>query len=157
MYLFATGKEIKEHISDSVDSPTHGSFEGDPFFPSAGGYTKKQDLDELWEEKEWESEERGYPDQFVKEGIRRPVTIVPDSGWSGKPHFTMGQGHHRVATADLLSRGGHEIYVPVVYDDDYNYSEWAHHDDYPFTDLPKGAPRPSVAQLLGKELYDDFD
>jgi hypothetical protein len=57
-------------------------------------------------------------DTVAKEGVRRHVTIVPEQDGT----FTMGQGHHRVQASSDLAKEGRTIYVPVIYDNDWNYS-----------------------------------
>jgi hypothetical protein len=34
----------------------------------------------------------------------------------------MGQGHHRVQASSDLAKEGKELYVPVMYDQDWNYT-----------------------------------
>lgn len=124
LYLFATGKEIMEQVGESVDR---------------GGRT----MEKLWRDKTRESEEMGYPEKFQSEGIQHPVTIVtPDVPIEEIPKyntlrdevsklrkkgkdvpFIMGQGHHRVATSNLLGHEGHDVYIPVMYDNHWNFSE----------------------------------
>lgn len=119
--LFMTGDEIKGLVSDSVDRRSHeisntildpNSFEK----VSTGVPTPAETMDELWKSKESESSK--LKDTIAKEGVQRHVTIVPEHDGT----FTMGQGHHRVAAASALAREGRQVYVPVVYDTDFNYS-----------------------------------
>lgn len=122
LYLFATGKEIMEQVGESVDR--------------VGGT-----MDDMWRRKTQESIDWGYPEKFKNQGIQDPITIVtPDVPASELPvnmrqqvktlraegkdvPFIMGQGHHRVATGNLLGHQGHEVYLPVVYDHNFNFSE----------------------------------
>ena len=131
MYLFATGKEIMEHVTDSVDNPPDRQ--------------RRENREQMWYRKLRESHDRGYLPLFARSGIDTPVTILPygkgiafEDNDTTEPGFTMGQGHHRVATANALSQRGHEVYVPVVYDNDFNYSDMPSYlEDYPYG--PRGA------------------
>lgn len=126
--LFMTAQEIKDTVTDSVDrelgymdyNEEHGELEEVP----------AQTMDYVWNEKLEESkrETAGKPkplyDSIAEKGVRHHVTIVPDH----KGSFTMGQGHHRVAAAaDIAEKTGRQMYVPVVYDENFNYSDT---DDY---------------------------
>jgi len=90
-----TGDEIKGLVSDSVDR-TFGTME------------------DMWADKG----NKQLREQIATEGIRRHVTIVPEQDGT----FTMGQGHHRVQASSDLAKEGKTVYVPVVYDSDFNYS-----------------------------------
>ncbi len=111
--LFMTGDEIKGLVSDSVDR--QGEYVQD-VDPETGKIlvAPEQTMDELWEDKK----SKGLKDTIAKEGVRRHVTIVPEQDGT----FTMGQGHHRVQAASDLAKEGKTVYVPVVYDSDFNYS-----------------------------------
>jgi hypothetical protein len=55
-------------------------------------------------------------------GVLRPVTIedIP-----GKP-LAMGQGHHRVAAANMVEQQtGKPVFIPVTYDEDYSHGDFA--------------------------------
>jgi hypothetical protein len=126
--LFMTGDEIKNTVTDSVDralgymeyNDEHGELEEVP----------AETMDELWEEKKT----TGLKETIAKEGIRRHVTIVPERDGT----FTMGQGHHRVQASSDLAKEGKTVYVPVIYDDDFNYSG-LQDDDYERS-YPHAAP-----------------
>jgi hypothetical protein len=117
--LFMTGDEIKNTVTDSVDralgymeyNDEHGELEEVP----------AETMDEMWKEKK----NKALKDTIAKEGIRRHVTIVPERNGT----FTMGQGHHRVQASSDLAKEGKTVYVPVIYDDDFNYSG-LQDDDY---------------------------
>lgn len=117
--LFMTGDEIKGLVSDSVDRA--GEYQD--VDPETGNEftTPEQTMDELWQDKK----NKGLKDTIAKEGVRRHVTIVPEQDGT----FTMGQGHHRVQAASDLAKEGKTVYVPVVYDTDFNYSG-TQGDDY---------------------------
>jgi len=117
--LFMTGDEIKGLVTDSVDRA--GEYQD--VDPDTGNEftTPEQTMDELWEDKK----SKGLKDTIAKEGVRRHVTIVPEQDGT----FTMGQGHHRVQASSDLAKEGKTVYVPVVYDTDFNYSG-TQGDDY---------------------------
>ena len=110
--LFMTGDEIKGLVSDSVDR----AWEYEDVDPDTGKNITipAETMDEMWEDKK----SRGLKDQIAEQGVRRHVTIVPERDGT----FTMGQGHHRVQAASDLAKEGKTVYVPVMYDDDFNYS-----------------------------------
>jgi hypothetical protein len=110
--LFMTGDEIKGLVSDSVDR----SGEYEDVDPDTGNTITfpAETMDELWEEKMT----TGLKDTIAEQGVRRHVTIVPERDGT----FTMGQGHHRVQASSDLAKEGKTVYVPVIYDDDFNYS-----------------------------------
>lgn len=110
--LFMTGDEIKGLVTDSVDRL--GEYED--VDPDTGNKitVPAQTMDELWADKS----NKKLRDTIAKEGVRRHVTIVPDRDGT----FFMGQGHHRVQASSDLAKEGRTIYVPVMYDEDFNYS-----------------------------------
>jgi len=52
----------------------------------------------------------------------------------------MGQGHHRVAAAaDIAEKTGRQMYIPVIYDDDFQHSDTEEYKDmYPQNLYPGG-------------------
>lgn len=110
--LFMTGDEIKDLVTDSVDRL--GEYED--VDPDTGNTitVPAQTMDEVWADKS----NKKLRDTIAKEGVRRHVTIVPDKDGN----FFMGQGHHRVQASSDLAKEGRTIYVPVMYDEDFNYS-----------------------------------
>lgn len=104
--LFMTPQEIMDTISGSVDL-------GD------------DSMEELWAEKLAESKGRTYGQpkslyNSIKEhGVQRHVTLTEERDGS----LVMGQGHHRVAAAaDIAKKTGREMFIPVIYDSDWNYT-----------------------------------
>ena len=110
--LFMTGDEIKNLVSDSVDR-LHGYQDVDP----DTGKTYKvpaETMDEMWAGKSNIS----LREHIRKHGVNRHVTLVTEPDGS----FTMGQGHHRVQASSDLAKEGKQVYVPVMYDHDFNYT-----------------------------------
>ena len=60
-------------------------------------------------------------------GVRKPIILYPGSehgGYAGEDsrsaHFWLGNGHHRVASAEEAERAtGKQQYIPVVHDNDF--------------------------------------
>lgn len=130
--LFMTGDEIKGLVSDSVDRQR--SYTDVDYDTGENVTVPEQTMGELWATKESESKGKdsriggSLKDLISHEGVLRHVTIVPEHDGT----FTMGQGHHRVAAASALAREGKEVYVPVMYHPDFNYTgdetgEYAEH------------------------------
>lgn len=110
--LFMTGDEIKNLVSDSVDRKLAYQ-DVDP--ETGEEYTvPEESMDDMWKDKG----NQYLKDEISKVGIKRHVTIQtkPDGT------FTMGQGHHRVQASSDLAKEGKEVYVPVIYDDDWNHT-----------------------------------
>ena len=110
--LFMTGDEIKNLVSDSVDRQL--AYEDvDP--ETREVYTvPEQTMDEMWAGK-------SHPilkNHISKYGVKRHATIQENPDGT----FTMGQGHHRVQASSELAKEGKEVYVPVMYDHDFNYT-----------------------------------
>jgi hypothetical protein len=110
--LFMTGDEIKNLVTDSVYRL--GEYEDVDPDTSKTIITPAQTMDEVWADKS----NKTLKDTVAKEGVRRHVTIVPEQDGT----FTMGQGHHRVQASSYFAKEGRTIYVPVIYDNDWNYS-----------------------------------
>lgn len=107
-----TGDEIKGLVSDSVDRNL-GYVDVDP--DTGESYeVPEETMDDVWEGKKTTK----LKQTLEREGIRRHVTIVPNRDGT----FTMGQGHHRVQASSDLAKEGKTLYVPVIYDNDFNYS-----------------------------------
>lgn len=106
--LFMTPDEIMDTISGSIElSKTTES------------------MDDLLKDKLTESKkkDRGQPSSLYnsikKHGVQRHVTLQMEPDGS----YIMGQGHHRVAAAaDIVKKTGRQIFIPVSYDKDWNYS-----------------------------------
>lgn len=126
--LFMTGDEIKGLVSDSVDR----RLEYDDWDSEKGEHVTipAETMEDLWNEKKSSLHRK----VAATEGIKRHVTIQTNRDGS----FTMGQGHHRVQASSDLAKEGRTIYVPVIYDDDWNYSG-LEKDDYErmYPDVPK--------------------
>jgi hypothetical protein len=137
--LFMTAHELKNSLSDSVDlQPSYIDYDDE-------GNTIQvpdQTMDDLWEQKLDESKYKpraqssSLYDSIAQRGVRKHVTLVPD----GKGGLTMGQGHHRVAAAaDIAEKTGRQMYIPVIYDDDFQYSDTEEYKDmYPQNLYPGG-------------------
>jgi len=98
--MFMRPQEIYDLTVDSIDR--------------AEGET----LEDTWVNKESELEDGPYNhlvDSVLEKGVKRPITIMLDHGHY--KDYTMGQGHHRVKSAEYAEDAtGKEYYVPVVYD-----------------------------------------
>ena len=110
--LFMTGDEIKDLVSESVDR-------GGAYLdvdPDTGEHIMipEETMDEMWAKKS----SRNLRNKLREEGVKRHVTIVPERDGT----FTMGQGHHRVQASSDLAKEGVTLYVPVIYDTDFNYT-----------------------------------
>jgi len=91
--------------------------------------TRPQPMEDLWRDKTNEVDNyfefQVLSERLEKEGVHRPVIIIPPSS----PHYrtsteeyTMGQGHHRVAASKQLEdKEQRERYIPVIYDWDFNH------------------------------------
>ena len=91
--------------------------------------TSPQPMEDLWRDKTNEVDNyfefQVLSERLEKDGVQKPVIIVPPSG----PHYrtnteeyTMGQGHHRVAASKQLEdKEQQERYIPVIYDRDFNH------------------------------------
>ena len=110
--LFMTGDEIKGLVSDSVDR--NFAYEDVDPETSKTFTVPEETMDDVWSGKK----NLALKDTIAKEGVQRHVTIVPERDGT----FTMGQGHHRVQASSDLAKEGRQVYVPVIYDDDFNYS-----------------------------------
>ncbi len=93
-------------------------------------------LNEVWNQKTKELRRSAYSglvNSIEQHGILRPVTIE-DRG-HGRA-FGMGQGHHRVVAAQRVeNRTGRQVYIPVVYSNDYDETEDTR--NYPMTEVEK--------------------
>jgi hypothetical protein len=115
--LFMTGDEIKSLVSDSVDRMPEYEEWRDGEVQTVPAET----MDEMWAGKS----SKRHQEMALNEGIQRHVTLQTNPDGT----FTMGQGHHRVQASSDLAKKGHTIYLPVVYDTDWNYSG-LEKDDY---------------------------
>lgn len=110
--MFMRPHEIYELVVDSIDR--------------ADGET----LEDTWVNKESEIEDGSYNglvDSVLKEGVKRPITIMLNHGHY--KDFTMGQGHHRVKSAEYAEDAtGKEYYVPIVYDWDWDETDNKRYD-----------------------------
>lgn len=131
--LFMPAQELMNSVSDSVDR----AWEYEDVDPDTGDtvIVPEETMSDLWKIKLAESKARGsfqkssLYDSIKKEGVQRHVTLQTNADGS----LTMGQGHHRVAAAaDISKRTGRQMYVPVIYDDDWAYSDTKEYrDSYP--------------------------
>ena len=110
--MFMRPQEIYDLTVDSIDR--------------AEGET----LEDTWVNKESEIEDGSYNDlvdSVLEEGVKRPITIMLNHGHY--KDFTMGQGHHRVKSAEYAEDAtGKEYYVPVVYDWHWDETENKQYD-----------------------------
>lgn len=114
--LFMRPNEIMDTITDSIDVG---------MVDVQTRMTKKQPkiMKEVWSRKRRElrgKQYSGLTESIKQHGVIRPITIqdIP-----GEP-LRVGQGHHRiVASAKVEKETGRQIYIPVVYDKNYNYTE----------------------------------
>lgn len=121
--MFMRPHEIKELVPNSVDAFGEGS--------------KKKRMSRLWELKEKEIAE-GVPidpasgatysdlkESIKKVGVMRPVTLYTGMETPlGREPVAMGQGHHRVAAAEMAEREtGKDYYIPVIYSNDIHETE----------------------------------
>ena len=110
--MFMRPQEIYDLTVDSIDR--------------ADGET----LEDTWVNKESEIEDGSYNDlvdSVLEEGVKRPITIMLNHGHY--KDFTMGQGHHRVKSAEYAEDAtGKEYYVPVVYDWHWNETDSKQYD-----------------------------
>lgn len=119
--LFMRPQELMDTIRHSVD-------EGDA--PYAIRQTKDRSLilNDMWDRKDKELNRlshKGLVSSVEKHGILRPVTIEDQP----EEPLRMGNGHHRVAAALRVEKNtGRQVYIPVVYD-----RNWNHTDEYPVT------------------------
>lgn len=122
--LFMTAQEVMDSVSDSVDRAR----EYQDVDPETGEIitVPEQTMEDLWKDKLSESKGRGYLgqkplyDSIKEKGVQRHVTLQTNPDGS----LTMGQGHHRVAAAaDIAKKTGKQMYVPVIYDDDWWYTD----------------------------------
>ena len=119
--MFMRPHEIKELVPNSVDAFGEGS--------------KKKRMSRLWEHKEREITEdalsgagASYGDlkeSIKKVGVMRPVTLYTGMETpTGREPVAMGQGHHRVAAAEMAEREtGKDYYIPVIYSNDIHETE----------------------------------
>lgn len=102
-------------------------------------------MDALWKQKGMELNNFGYKglvESIEKHGVLRPITI---EDYPGTPFF-MGQGHHRVAAANQIEqRTGRQIYMPVVYNDDYNHTD--NETEYPMHDAEREYRQPASRKV----------
>ncbi len=126
--LFMTPDEIMSSVTDSVDRTT--PYTDSVYDDETGEYVDVhypgQTMDELWDNKLSESKGKGWGipeplyDSIAKHGVKRHVTLQPNYHDDG---YTMGQGHHRVAAAaDIAKKTGDQVFIPVIYDDDWDFS-----------------------------------
>lgn len=121
--MFMRPREIMSAVTDSVDR-----FKGGEVSMMDGKVVthKGESMEEMWNKKIDESD---YITENLAEGntIRHPVTlqvVYPNHDPDETPELHMGQGHHRVAGAlqhELLT--GKPVYIPVVHDSDWNYTD----------------------------------
>ena len=75
------------------------------------GSPSGEDFSAGWERKRYQAEGRGLADSVEAEGIKTPV-VISEGEPSGVP--TLGNGHHRVASA-----AGTGQLVPAIHDTDF--------------------------------------
>lgn len=140
--LFMTPEEIMSTVSDSVDRVD--SYTDVDSETGQEITVPAETMDDVWRDKLSESRaKRSFAPESLyssieKHGVQRHVTLQEDVNSDGK--YIMGQGHHRVAAAaDIAKRTGRQFYIPVIYDDDWNYSNsLPYRRDYPHNVSPVG-------------------
>ena len=114
--LFMRPQELMSSIRHSVD-------ESGVSYKTLSTKNRDKILNEMWRQKDRELDNvihTGLLNSIEKHGILRPITIEdqPDEP------LTMGNGHHRVAAALRVEKNtGREMYIPVVYDDNWNHTD----------------------------------
>jgi hypothetical protein len=137
--LFMRPQELMDTIKRSVD-------EGIVSYQTRRYGEHGRVMNALWHQKS--AELKGYPyhrlvDSIAQHGVLRPITI---EDYSGTPLF-MGQGHHRVVAAHQVEQQtGRQIYIPVVYNDDYNHTD--NENEYPMTDVERSYRKPASTRVL---------
>ena len=73
-----------------------------------------------------EAESQGTADLIRKEGVLKPVVLMPPRArdildpekkeLSRTRHFMLGNGHHRLAVAFDMEQQGSDIHIPVIHD-----------------------------------------
>ena len=137
--LFMTPQEIMGSVVDSVDrAPEYEDYDIEN---EKNVMVPAETMEDLWASKLSESKGKGSGpeslyDSIAKHGVQRHVTLEDH----GNGTLYMGQGHHRVAAAaDISEKTGRPMYIPVVYDSDFNYSNTKDYRDmYPQNVNPVG-------------------
>jgi hypothetical protein len=112
--LFMRPQELMSTIKHSVD---------EVIVNARRTQSQEDTMSSLWSVKRSELYGPHYASlvkNIEKNGVLRPVTIedVP-----GNP-LTMGQGHHRVTAAHMVEQNtGKQVYIPVVYDNEMDYTD----------------------------------
>ena len=83
-------------------------------------------VSDLHKNKLAEAEAHGTADSIRKEGVLKPVVLMPpktrdildpvNKELSRTRHFMLGNGHHRLAVAFDMEQQGSDIHIPVLYD-----------------------------------------
>ena len=141
--MFMRPREIMNAVTDSVDRV------GGPVSTSFNPGVPEETMDDVWNDKK---EAAGYIVESLRRGetIRHPVTlqeVYPDYDPDKTPELHMGQGHHRVAGALLHEEEtGQPVYIPVVHDSDWNYTDsGAYAEDY-LDPIYKGSKKSKVVR-----------
>lgn len=106
-----------------MDTVQHSADEGIVDRDLRNKGTRKDIMTSVWGTKRRElygPHYSGLVESIKKHGVIRPVTIedIPNQPLS------MGQGHHRVAAANMVEQQtGRQIYIPVTYDEDYSHGD----------------------------------
>jgi hypothetical protein len=101
-------------VTESVDRPTARE--------SSYGLPVSKSMEDVWEWKREEARASRLPTDVEIHGVQKPITVVPPHEEWNPTGYTMGQGHHRVAAAKIVEdASGSEYYIPVQYDEDFNY------------------------------------
>ena len=120
--MFMRPREVMDLVTESVDRPTARE--------RSYGLPVRKSMEDVWEWKKEEALERGLASNVGIHGVQRPITIVPPHKEWNPTGYTMGQGHHRVAAAKVVEdESGSEYYIPVQYDEDFNYG---HYSTWPY-------------------------
>lgn len=121
--MFMRPREVIDLVTESVDRPYARE--------QAWGLPLSRTVKDVWDWKRAETRVDARLSDHVKiHGVQKPITIVPPHEEWNPTGYTMGQGHHRVAAAEMAEdASGNEYYIPVQYDEDFNYG---HHAPWPF-------------------------
>lgn len=115
--MFMRPREVMDLVTESVDRPTNRFV--------IDGLPARKSMEDVWKQKGEEALARGLTNNIKVHGVQKPITIVPPHEEWNPTGYTMGQGHHRVAAAKFLEDASDsEYYIPVQYDEDFNYGHY---------------------------------
>ena len=117
--MFMRPHEVMGLVTESVDRPTKRE--------QSFGLSVSRTMEQLWEgkRKDLGDSHAGLEEDVERHGVEKPITIVPPHEEWNPEGYTMGQGHHRVVAAEMAEKEtGAEQYLPVQYDEDFNYGHY---------------------------------